>query len=60
MDQAAETGLLDGYVDFASAVEDPDKPGYMLPEYDCGDHLHPSPKGGAQIAAAFPIEILDY
>lgn len=60
MQRAAENGLLDGYVDFASAVEDPDKPGYLLPEYDCGDHLHPSPKGGAQIAAAFPIEILDY
>lgn len=56
--KAADEGILDGYVDFATAVEDPAHPGYMLAECDCGDHLHPSPAGGKRMADALPVELL--
>lgn len=46
------------HVDFAAAVEDAAKPGYMRGEYDSGDHLHPSKAGGLAMAAAIPDEYL--
>ena len=39
------TDLIDGYVDFDKALADPDNPSWFLPEYDSGDHLHPSAAG---------------
>lgn len=45
-------------VDFAAAVEDASKPGFMREEYDSGDHLHPSKDGGLAMAAAIPDEYL--
>lgn len=45
-------------VDFAAAVEDASKPGFMREEYDSGDHLHPSKAGGLAMAAAIPDEYL--
>jgi hypothetical protein len=51
--RAAAAGEFDGIVDFGPAVEDPDKPGFMLPAYDSGDHLHPSPLGGEKMAAVY-------
>lgn len=44
-------GELDGLIDFASAVADPQDTDRMLAEYDSGDHLHPSNQGGEQMAA---------
>jgi lysophospholipase L1-like esterase len=35
----------DGVVDFDAAVRDPAQPKRFLPEYDRGDHLHPSDAG---------------
>ena len=52
------TDLIDGYVDFDKALEDPDKPDHFLPEYDSGDHLHPSPAGYKRMAEAIPVEWL--
>lgn len=46
------------HIDFAAAVEDAAKPGYMRGEYDSGDHLHPSREGGLAMAAAIPDEYL--
>ncbi len=50
------TDLIDGYVDFDKALEDPDKPDHFLPEYDSGDHLHPSPAGYKRMAEEIPVE----
>lgn len=58
--QKAGDGELDGFVDFAAAIENPEKQGYMLPEYDSGDHLHPSAEGGKRMAAVVPTELLDW
>ena len=40
------------------ALEDPDRPNHFLPEYDSGDHLHPSKKGYERMAAEVPAELL--
>ena len=52
------TDLIDGCIDFDKALEDPDRPNYFLPEYDSGDHLHPSKAGYERMAAEIPAEIL--
>ncbi len=52
------TDLIDGYIDFDKALRDPEKPNYFLPEYDSGDHLHPSPKGYRRMAQEIPAELL--
>jgi lysophospholipase L1-like esterase len=38
-------GHFDAVIDFDSVVRDPQHPDRLLPTYDCGDHLHPSPAG---------------
>jgi lysophospholipase L1-like esterase len=50
-------GNFDAVVDFDKAVRDPDHPGRMLPAYDSGDHLHPSPAGYRAMANAIPLSI---
>ena len=52
------TDLIDGCVDFDKALEDPDRPNYFLPEYDSGDHLHPSAAGYKRMAMEVPKELL--
>jgi lysophospholipase L1-like esterase len=37
--------VFDGVCDFDKALRDPADPHRLLPIYDGGDHLHPSPKG---------------
>ena len=53
------TDLIDGYVDFDRALCDPERPTAMLPEYDSGDHLHPSAAGYKAMAAAVLKEIIE-
>jgi lysophospholipase L1-like esterase len=36
---------FDGVIDFDRVVRDPNHPDQLLPAFDCGDHLHPSPAG---------------
>ncbi len=38
-------GHFDAVVDFDAVVRDPEHVDRLLPAYDCGDHLHPSPAG---------------
>jgi lysophospholipase L1-like esterase len=52
------SGAFDGVIDFDEAVRDPAHPERLLPAYDSGDHLHPSPAGYAAMAAAVPIDAL--
>jgi lysophospholipase L1-like esterase len=42
--------LSDGVVDFDTCLSDPDRPGYLAPQYNSGDNLHPSPLGYAAMA----------
>ena len=52
------TDLIDGCIDFDKALEDPNRPDYFLPEYDSGDHLHPSAKGYQRMAQEVPAHLL--
>ena len=52
------TDLIDGCIDFDKAVRDPENPNHFLPEYDSGDHPHPSKMGYERMAAEVPSELL--
>ena len=52
-----QPGHFDAVVDFDRAVRDPKHPERMLPSYDSGDHLHPSPAGYRAMAAAIPLQL---
>ena len=52
------TDLIDGCIDFDKALRDPVQPDYFFPEYDSGDHLHPSVKGYQRMAAEIPAFLL--
>ncbi len=58
-DWIRSTDLIDGCVDFDRALCDPKNPSAFLPEYDSGDHLHPSAAGYKAMAAAVLKEILE-
>ena len=49
-DWIRNTDLIDGVIDFDKAVCNPDNPKAFLPEYDSGDHLHPSAAGYKKMA----------
>ncbi len=48
-------GHFDAVIDFDKALRDPQRPEQLLPAYDSGDHLHPSPAGYRAMAAAIPL-----
>jgi lysophospholipase L1-like esterase len=48
-------GHFDAVIDFDEALRDPARPEQLLPAYDSGDHLHPSPAGYRAMAAAIPL-----
>ena len=48
-------GHFDGVIDFDATLRDPQHPDRLLPAYDCGDHLHPSPAGYKAMAESIPV-----
>ena len=48
-------GNFDAVIDFDAVVRDPKQPDRLLPAYDCGDHLHPSPAGYRAMGEAIPL-----
>ena len=52
------TDLIDGCIDFDKALRDPVNPDCFWPEYDSGDHLHPSAKGYRRMAMEIPADLL--
>jgi lysophospholipase L1-like esterase len=50
-------GNFDAVIDFDSVVRDPQRPDHLLPAYDCGDHLHPSPAGYRAMGDAIPLNL---
>ena len=52
------SGAFDGVIDFDKVVVDPQKPGYSLPKYDKGDHLHPNPAGYAAMGGAIDLNTM--
>jgi lysophospholipase L1-like esterase len=52
-------GHFDDVVDFDQVMRDPAHPNTMLPAYDSGDGLHPSPAGYKAMANAIPLKLLN-
>jgi lysophospholipase L1-like esterase len=50
-------GHFDAVIDFDALVRDPEHPDRLLPAYDCGDHLHPSPAGYKVMGNAIALEL---
>ena len=51
------TGHFDAIIDFDKITADPAHPDRMLPAYDSGDHLHPSPPGYHAMGDAVPVAL---
>ena len=51
------SGHFDAVLDFDQILRDPSHPDHLLPSYDCGDHLHPSPAGYRAMADAIPLSL---
>ncbi|ESQ73596.1 SGNH/GDSL hydrolase family protein [Asticcacaulis sp. AC402] len=52
--------VFDGVFDFDKTVEDPSRPGYLLPAFDVSDHLHPDTEGVAALANAIPLDVFTW
>ena len=52
------SGEFDAVADFDAAMRDPDHPARLRPDYDSGDHLHPTEAGLAALADAVPVKDL--
>jgi lysophospholipase L1-like esterase len=50
-------GHFDAVIDFDRVVGDPRHPDRLLPAFDCGDHLHPSPAGYRAMGDAVPLNL---
>lgn len=46
---------FDGFFDFDKALQDPAHPTRLKPEYDSGDHLHPSDAGEKAMSEAIDL-----
>ena len=51
------SGHFDAVIDFDRATRDPAHPDRLLPAYDSGDHLHPSPAGYRAMGEAIPLSL---
>ncbi|HKV26611.1 MAG TPA: SGNH/GDSL hydrolase family protein [Candidatus Acidoferrum sp.] len=50
-------GHFDAVIDFDKITRDPEHSERLLPAYDFGDHLHPSPAGYAAMAQGIPLAL---
>jgi lysophospholipase L1-like esterase len=48
-------GHFDAVIDFDATVRAPSHPDQLLPAFDSGDHLHPSPAGYKAMADSIPL-----
>ena len=51
------SGHFDAVIDFDMVMRDPSHPDRLLPSYDSGDHLHPSPAGYRAMANSIPLSL---
>lgn len=51
------SGAFDAVVDFEAATRDPNHPKQFRPEFDSGDHLHPSDAGYQAMADAIDLAV---
>lgn len=51
-------GVYDSVVDFDKALRDPYAPSRLRPQFDSGDHLHPSDAGYRRMAMTLDLDAL--
>ena len=51
------SGQFDAVIDFDAVVRDAQHPDQLLPLFDSGDHLHPSPAGYKAMGGAVPLDL---
>ena len=51
-------GHFDAVIDFDQITRDPKDSSKLRADYDCGDHLHPSPAGYQAMADAIPLTLV--
>lgn len=51
-----QSGSFDAVIDFDRIMADPANAGSLMPVYDSGDHLHPSPAGYRAMGEAINVE----
>ncbi|MBZ9646002.1 SGNH/GDSL hydrolase family protein [Sphingobium sp. 3R8] len=54
-----QPGNFDAMIDFDRVIRDPAHPDQLLPAFDDGDALHPSPKGYRAMGEAIPLSLFD-
>jgi lysophospholipase L1-like esterase len=52
-------GHFDAVIDFDQTTRDPAHPERLLPAYDSGDHLHPSPRGYSAMGESIPLSLFE-
>jgi lysophospholipase L1-like esterase len=50
-------GHFDATIDFDAVLRDPQRPDQLLPNFDWGDHLHPSPAGYKAMGEAIALDL---
>jgi lysophospholipase L1-like esterase len=50
-------GHFDAAIDFDAVLRDPEHPERLLPGFDSGDHLHPSPAGYKAMGESVPLAL---
>jgi lysophospholipase L1-like esterase len=53
-----QPGHFDAVIDFDLVTADPQHPDRLVPRFDSGDHLHPSPMGYKAMGDAVPLKLL--
>jgi lysophospholipase L1-like esterase len=53
-------GHFDGVIDFDAVVRDPNHSDRLLPAFDCGDHLHPSPAGYKAMGQSISLAVFSH
>ncbi len=48
---------FDGVLDFDKVVRDPTNADLMLPVFNCGDGIHPSPRGYYQMGKSISLDL---
>jgi lysophospholipase L1-like esterase len=54
-----DSSAFDAVIDFDKSVRDPEHPARMLPNYDCGDHLHQSDAGYNHMGDIIDLALFD-
>jgi lysophospholipase L1-like esterase len=48
---------FDALIDFDTVVRDPETPDLIYPPFNCGDGIHPSPRGYFEMGKAVPLDL---